>query len=352
MTALSTSIRTFVLLALVLLLAACQPREPEIQHLDGQVFGTFYQISLPGSLGKDELARLREGIEAELEAVDASMSTYRDDSELMGLNRQPVGQWLELSAELMTVLSAAQQVAEASDGAFDITVGALVNLWSFGPEARPSRIPEPDELAARLAQSGHTHLQLDQQQHRARRLSDHFVDLSGIAKGYGVDRVSAWLLAQGQDNHLVNIGGDLVGLGERRPGQPWRIGVELPDSSQTQVARHILPIHDLSVATSGDYRNFFEDDGQRYSHTIDPRSGQPMQHRLASVTVLHPSNMLADAWATALMVVGPEQAQELARQQNLMVLLLSREPDGRWSSWSSPALDEQFDSETLKPLSP
>ncbi|SDU35823.1 FAD:protein FMN transferase [Halopseudomonas salegens] len=343
--------RLLALLLSVLLINACSREpQPEQHHLQGNIFGTFYQITLAGAFSEAELEALHQGAVEEMQAVDASMSTYRDDSELSQLNQGEPGEWVTVSRSLFTVLEASDQIARTSDGAFDVTVGGLVNLWSFGPEARPLETPSDSERERRLSEVGYHYLELDTDGQRLRRQRDVYVDLSAIAKGYAVDRVSQWLLDQGVANHLVNLGGDLIALGVRSDGAPWRIGVELPDSQQMEVAQHILPVRDLSVATSGDYRNYFEADGQRYSHTIDPRNGMPVQHKLASVTVMHPSAMLADGWATALMVLGTEAAQAMAEQQGLTVLLLSRSESGGWDSWASSAMHELYGDEVLEPL--
>lgn len=342
------NVRTFTWLVVLLTLAGCA-REPDPVRIDGNIFGTFYQISLAGDFSEARLTVMREGALSVLEAVDASMSTYREDSELMRLNRHPVGEWMPVSAELFTVLRTAQDIAEASGGAFDVTVGGLVNLWTFGPEARPTQVPDEAQLRERLEQVGHATLELDADNQRVRRTRDNFVDLSGIAKGYAVDRVSAWLSAQGAENHLVNIGGDLKARGERNPDRPWRIGIQLPDTRQMDVAQHIIAIRDMSMTGSGDYRNYFEEGGQRYSHTIDPRDGRPINHRLASATVMHPSNMIADGWATAFMVLGTEAAQAMAEEHGLQVLLLSRSGDG-WTSWASSALIASYGEDVLKPV--
>lgn len=338
------------LLALLLLSACSSDPEPQQHRLQGSIFGSFYQITLAGAFTEAELEELHQGVLEEMRAVDASMSTYRDDSELSQLNQGETGEWVDISRSLLTVLEASDKIARASDGAFDVTVGGLVNLWSFGPEARPLETPSDSEREQRLAEVGYRYLELDSDGQRARRQQDVFVDLSGIAKGYAVDRVSQWLLEQGVDNHLVNLGGDLLARGVRSDGDPWRIGVELPDSEQMEVAQHILPVRDISIATSGDYRNYFEADGQRYSHTIDPRTGFPVNHKLASVTVLHPANMIADGWATALMVVGTEAAKAMAEQHELKVLLLSRTESGSWDSWASPAMISLYGEEALQPV--
>lgn len=324
---------------LVLLVSGCSESGRSLTPpvtLEGEVFGTFYQVTLAEAVTPHELEALEEGILDELEAVDAAMSTWREDSELMGLNQAPVGEWRSISPALAEVLAIAREVADASDGAFDVTIGGLVNLWSFGPEARPRKVPDAEVLDARLAEIGMQALTLDLEGLRARRTRDVFVDLSGVAKGYATDRVAAYLDEQGREHYLVNIGGELKVAGFRdSDAEPWRVGIEVPREGRPQ-AQHVLPLHDTSVATSGDYRNYFEEGGRRYSHTLDPRTGRPIRHRLASVTVMHPSNARADAWATALMVLGERAGMRVAREQALAVVMLVREGEG-WTSLASPA---------------
>lgn len=329
---------------LLVLLVGCSERDRPLESpvkLEGEIFGTFYQVSIADPLTLSEAEALKEGIVAELEAVDAAMSTWRDDSVLMAFNDAPVGEWQPLSDALIEVLSISQSVGEASDGALDITIGGLVNLWSFGPEARPREMPDDETLATRLAEIGPDSLELDVESRQARRTRDVFIDLSAVAKGHATDRVADYLERQDIEHCLVNLGGDLLARGYRnRENTPWQIGIEKPHNGPQQ-ARHILPLHDISVATSGDYRNYFEVEGQRYSHTLDPRTGRPIEHRLASVTVAHPSNAWADAWATALMVLGDEQGMRVARDQQLKVLMIVREQAG-WSSHVSPEFVAAF----------
>ncbi|MCE8017297.1 FAD:protein FMN transferase [Halomonas sp. MCCC 1A17488] len=333
-------------LFLGLLLAGCSESDRPLEspvRLEGSIFGTFYQVTIADSLTQGQARELEEGLLEVLEQVDAAMSIYRDDSELMAFNQAPLGEWQPLSNELIEVLAISQSVAEASDGAFDVTLGGLVNLWSFGSEARPREVPDDETLEARLAEVGPDSIEVDENALQARRLRDVFVNLGGVAKGHATDRVAAYLDAEGIEHYLVNLGGDLITRGYRdRQAEPWRIGIEAPLDDR-QEATHIVPLHDISVATSGDYRNYFEENGQRFSHTIDPRSGRPIEHRVASVTVAHPSNAWADAWATAMMVLG-EEGLELAREQGLKVLLLVREDEG-WSSVASPAFADYLGGE-------
>lgn len=333
------------LLGLGLGLAGCsesdRPLEPPVRF-DGNIFGTFYQVTIMDPLTQGESLELEEGFKAELENVDQAMSTYRDDAELIAFNEAPLEEWQPLSNELIEVLAISQSVAEASHGAFDITVGDLVNLWSFGPGARPEEVPADDALAEQLSQVGYDALEVDTQNMQARRIRDVFVDLSGVAKGHGTDRVAAYLEQQGLEHYLVNIGGELIarGLRDEEEQTPWQVGIEVPEDGQ-QRAQHIIPLESMSVATSGDYRNYFEADGQRFSHTIDPRTGRPVTHQLASVSVFHPSNAWADAWATALLVVGEQEAMQLAVENNLKVLLLVRDGE-QWRSIASPEFVNYF----------
>lgn len=328
-----------ILLGLMISMAGCsesdRPLEPPVRF-EGGIFGTFYQVTIMDPLTQGESLELEEGILAELEDVDQAMSTYRDDAELIAFNEAPLGEWQPLSNELIEVLAISQSVAEASHGAFDITIGDLVNLWSFGPGARPEEVPADNVLAEELAQVGADAVDVDTQTMQARRNRDVFVDLSAVAKGHATDRVAAYLDQQGMEHYLVNLGGDLIarGLRDENEQTPWRIGIEVPEDGP-QRAQHVIPLESMSVATSGDYRHYFEVDGKRFSHTIDPRTGRPVTHQLASVSVFHPSNAWADAWATALLVVGEQDAMQMAIENNLKALFLVREGD-QWRSVVSP----------------
>ncbi len=332
--------RVPILLAALALITACgddAPPDETSTVLEGGAFGTFYQITLPGEWPEQELETLQAGIRGVLDEVDAGMSTYREDSDLNRLNRAPVGEWVSLPEPVVNVLAISQDVAAQTQGAFDVTVGALVNLWGFGPEGRPDRRPDTGQLEAALAETGITGLQVDSAGQRARRQGDFLVDLSGIAKGYGVDAVGRYLEHQGIDNYLVNIGGDLLAGGRYSTQRTWRIGVEQPHDRDADDMPLIVPLENMAAATSGDYRNYFEEGGQRFSHILDPRTGEPVSHRLASVTVLHASSTWADAYATGLLVLGTEQALRVATEQDLKVTLISRRGDG-FRTDNSPAM--------------
>lgn len=287
--------------------------------------GTWYHISWSGEAGGPDTSVVQAGVERILEHVNASMSTYLPDSEISRFNDLNPGEWFTPTAGLLQVFEQARQVSLASDGAYDVTVAPLVDLWGFGPE-RHSTPPGIDEINATLAWVGEQYIELDDGG-RMRKLRPLQLDLSSIAKGYGVDRVSLWLSEQRIDNHMVEIGGEIRVRGLSPRGSPWRIAVEQPDPLQREVAA-VLELVDVAVATSGDYRNFFELDGERYSHTIDPHTGRPVRHELVSVTVLQPSAAMADAWATALATLGRQRSLQLAEALGLPVYLISREGDG------------------------
>ena len=327
--------RSLACAALLLALAGCgtpdRAAAPELVQLTGPTMGTTWQVklaALPQGTSRDEL---QDGIEQLLDRVNDLMSTYRPDSELSRFNRYEGPEWFEVSAETVKVAAAAQQISGATGGAFDVTVGPLVNLWDFGPDQRDRRVPGDDELAKARARVGYEMLEVRDDPPALRKSRpDLYVDLSAIAKGFGVDQVAEHLDRIGSNSYFVEIGGEIRTRGAKPGGDPWRIGIEAPtaDRLDAQSARRILELHNRAVATSGDYRNYWEKDGRRFSHTIDPRTGRPVEHQLASVTVVADDCMTADGWATALMVLGPDEAYNSAVQQGLAALFIIREEEG------------------------
>jgi len=282
---------------------------------------------------RDDLAQL---IADELENVNSKMSTYQDDSELSRFNRLPATDVFSLSSDTLHVFTEAARISEFTAGAFDITVGPLVDAWGFGP-SKPDRIPTEDELALLQESVGWRNVVINQAAGSIhKKYSATRCDLSAIAKGYAVDRVSEALTKRGRQSHMVEVGGEVRTAGHNAANEPWRIAVERPLAG-TDAPQRIVWLDDGAMATSGDYRNFIERDDIRYSHTIDPRSGRPVMHRLASVSVLHCSCMTADALATALMVMGEDEAFRFAAEHDLAVLLLIREDDGTFTEKSTPA---------------
>lgn len=297
-----------------------------VHHFGGRTMGTTWTVRLVGSEGPAPVAVAR-AIQAELDLVVEQMSTWTPASDLARYNRAAGPSRHCLPAAFFTVLTAAIAVARASDGAFDPTAGALVDAWGFGPAPRPPGLPDAAMLDGALASRGWHRLALDAADRSALQPGGLRLDLSAIAKGHGVDRVARRLDALGFGSHLVEVGGELSGRGVKPDGQPWWVALEHPDPAAS-APRTLLALHGLAVATSGDYRRSFECGGTRFSHTIDPRDGHPIRHGLASVSVLHPECMLADAWSTALGVLGPRDGPALADRLGLAALFVERRGDG------------------------
>jgi thiamine biosynthesis lipoprotein len=256
------------------------------------------------------------------------MSTYQPSSELSQFNSSRATEPFPVSAETLQVFAEAQRISAATGGAFDITVGPLVNLWGFGPNAKPLMIPADEEVERLRPRIGWSRIEVDTALSTIRKSEpEMYCDLSAIAKGYAVDRVAEGLAALGLADTMVEVGGEVRTRGRNAAGEPWRIAIERPDTAQ-RAFQEVVPLSDLAMATSGDYRNFYEQDGVRFSHTIDPRTGRPIQHRLASVSVIDPVCMRADGYATALMVLGEEEGFKLAEEQGLAALFLVRKGDG------------------------
>lgn len=297
---------------------------------DGETMGTTYRVLLARVVPEAHRATLQRGVDSLLRAVNASMSTYDTTSELSRFNARRDTLPFPISSPLAFVLRTSASVHAASGGRFDVTVGPLVDAWGFGPAARPQDTLA-DSVIARLRQ--HVGMQwlvlrddasgpaLMKRDPRVR------VDLSAVAKGYGVDVVSDWLAAQGEAAHLVEIGGEMRARGRNAAREPFRVGIEDADPDARRV-RFAIGLEDLALASSGNYRNWFELNGQRYAHTIDPVLGRPVRHALLAASVLHPRCADADAWATALMVAGPDSAWALAQRERLEVALLIAGPSG------------------------
>ncbi|MFV8817372.1 FAD:protein FMN transferase [Haliea sp. E17] len=320
--------------ALLALLAACGDT-PAVYRLEGATMGTTWHATLVShdGAGYDE-SGLSSGIAGLLEAVNDSMSTYREDSTISRFNQSPVGEWFKPDADFDTVLAAALDIGEKSRGAYDITVGPLVNLWGFGPQGPVNGPPEKTVIAQTAQRMGQDKLEFDRNSGALRKTADLYLDFSSIAKGFAVDRVCEWLEQQGIHDYLVEVGGELRVAGRSPRNDAWRVAIEQPDSEHFDIANMIEP-GNSGVATSGDYRNFFELDGVRYSHSIDPRTGYPVAHELVSVTVVHPSTMVADGWATALTVLGPDAAWQVAQAQGLAVYFIQRKGEGFESRYTS-----------------
>ena len=321
--------RTFLTLTAVTPLAACFRSEQIV--LNGTTMGTSYTVKYSPARTGVSAPVMQTGIDQLLTAINRSMSTYDAQSELSRFNQAGHTDWIAASADLTRVLGQARQISQLSSGAFDVSVGPLVNLWGFGPEQHAETIPGASELAHSRARIGYERLHIDPAQQAIRK--DHpdlYIDLSGIAKGFGVDKVAEYLETQGVTDYLVEIGGEMRSRGINQDGQAWRIAIEEPTPGPRRI-RKIIQLSGQSIATSGNYRNFFERNGQRYSHMIDPTTAWPIKHELALVSVISDQVMHADALSTALMVAGPERGYQLAQAQNLAALFISVDGSERFT---------------------
>ena len=311
---------------LSVLLAGCG--EPQrLITISGPTMGTTFQVKIAREDMALDAEVLDRAIHARLDEVNRQMSTYREDSEISRFNRSRSTDWVGVSPDFARVLSIAQKISTWSNGAFDVTVGPLVNLWGFGPNAIPDRVPPPDSIAACKARVGHEKVQVDLSASAIKKESAGvYCDLSAIAKGFGVDRVATYLDSLGINRYFVEIGGELRTKGRNHLGQRWRVGIARP--SEYGRLQKALALDNMSMATSGDYHNYFERDGVRYSHTLDPRTGQPITHGLASVSVVHQSCLYADGLATAINVMGPEKGFAFAEARGLAAFMIVRQGDG------------------------
>ena len=338
--------RTGIGLALLLAwVSGCGPRQPDraLYQFQGGAMGTSFSVKVVSDpLSSEQERAIDETIRRELEEVNARMSTYLETSELSRLNRWTAPGPLAVSPELLAVLLVAKEAGQATRGAYDITIGPLVNAWGFGPKGSPPA-PPPDAELTRLRQlTGWDKIEIDQAQSTVRKAAPEiFLDLSGVAKGYAVDRVAEALIAMNCPHHLVEVGGEVRARGVNERGVPWRIGIETPVAGARRVQR-ALALDGLAMATSGDYRNFHELDGARYAHIIDPRTAKPVRHSLASVSVIDAACARADAFATGLMVLGGEEGLSVAEECNLAALFLIRESDGKLAERSTSRFRELF----------
>lgn len=321
-------------MAALLALAACGGDEPEPLRLHGSTMGTSYSVTLVRPPPDLVQATVATAVQRILDDIDAEMSTYRHDSVVSQFNRHQTADWFPVSERLLGIVDQARRVSEMTAGAFDITVGSLVDLWGFGADVIPPGVPAAEEVGERRRQIGFARLQSRSDPPALRKTAAGLhIDLSAIAKGYAVDQVADYLAGRGVDNYLVEVGGELRVAGSNPKGGPWRVAVERPVNDVPD-ALAVLEVSDTAIATSGDYRNYFEQDGRRYSHEIDPATGEPIHHHLVSVTVINPQAGLADALATGLLVLGPQAGYRVAKTEGLAVLFIERRGDKLTPRWT------------------
>lgn len=329
---------SLLIVALISLAGCKQQVEVVGTTLAGETMGTSYTIRLVEIPEGHTGAKLKRAVDDALERVNDQMSTYRPDSELSRFNASDSTDWFPVSRETATVVAEAQRVSHESDGAFDATVMPLVNLWSFGPEARPDALPSEEELEERRSYVGYEKLEVRLDPPALRKADPRMsVDLSAIAKGYGVDVVAQLLDERGVTAYLVEIGGEVRTKGPKPDGDLWHIGIERPIANQRAVET-IVDLENDAMATSGDYRNFFEAGGKRYSHTLDARTGRPIEHTLVSASVFASTCMTADAYATTVMVLGPAEGYDWLVEREIAALLIVKVGD-RFVEKPTPAFE-------------
>lgn len=321
-------IRKIVLPLFAFLLLTCSlVNRREVYVFNGFTMGTTFTVKIATAVTEDRVEwkkRIQGQIEGVLASVNKAMSTYLSDSELSRFNQTTSTEWIPVSDELAFIFQHAHRISRESGGAFDITVGPLVNLWGFGPESKNTPVPDPVEIARRKILVGYQKVAVRLTPPSLKKeMPGIYCDLSAVAKGYGVDKVGEFLESLKFTDYLIEVGGEIRTKGRNLSDKPWTIGISTPD--QLGDIQKIIPLTNTSVATSGDYQNYFEENGVRYSHTIDPTTGSPVTHHLASVTVIKDTCMIADAYATAIDVLGPEKGFELASKHHLAVYLIIRE---------------------------
>lgn len=318
----------FIIIFILLINCSGQKISSDLTEIHGSTMGTTYMVKI---VKNDELNSIRTNeqtitaeIEILLKIVNQRMSTWIKNSEISLFNQYGETGWFEVSADTAAVIAESLRVSEISKGAFDITVGSLINLWGFGPGVKERQIPDEKQIKNLMEKIGYQKLSVRQLPPSVKKEDPGIsCDFSAIAKGFGVDKVAEYLDSKGFKNYLVEIGGEIKTKGKNHKGKIWRVGIAAPDGSPSY--KKVLLLKNTSMATSGDYHNYFEKDGIRYSHTIDPTTGRPITHKLVSVTVIHTSCMKADALATAINVMGPEKGYKLAVKEKFPVYMITRE---------------------------
>lgn len=309
--------------------------------ISGRTMGTTYHVKIITSYF-DRISDIKPKIDQRLDAINQSMSTYRPDSEISQFNAtHDITALLQISDDFLAVMQVAQHIYELTDGAWDGTVKPLVNLWGFGNTQHPQHVPDGAVIETTIRKVGFKYIRIIEKGFLQKHVEKLSLDLASIAKGFAVDQISALLKAEGMENFLVEIGGEVYAAGNRKDGRPWRVGINQPDASASLVQTYqVVPLHNRAMATSGDYRNYFEIQGRRYSHIIDPRTGYPVDNGVVSASVVADSCTFADGLATALMVMGPKEGLGLvASLKDVAALIIVRNDDGTLGQYASENFD-------------
>jgi thiamine biosynthesis lipoprotein len=334
----------------VLLLAAlagCEKpvAERPMVEIHGRTMGTFYGVKVVGDFPGGQAA-LQTQVDSLLKHYNDEISTYDPKSVLSTFNQQQTTAPFSVSQDMADIVISALRVGQRTQGVLDVTVGPLVNLWGFGPDKRPVKTPTDEQIAAARQRVGIQHLHVDVSADHAELRKDIpniYVDLSTVGEGFGADKIAEFLESRGVHNYLVEIAGASRSRGVNAKGEPWKLAIQKPTDELDEVQAIVKP-DGRAISTSGSYRNYYELDGQRYSHIIDPATGKPITHRLVSATVITPTALEADGLDTALMVMGPEKAMAFAKQQHLAVYLVIKTDNGFKAQYS-----ESFEPYLVKP---
>lgn len=309
-------------LALALLLAGCTGEK--VQNFGGPTMGSTYRVQYVAGPKTPGGERLQSGVQAILDELDRAVSTYRDDSEVARFNAAPAGTCRAMPDSVMTLFAYARTLNRESEGAFDITLLPALSVWGFGPRGTVSERPAPERLEALRDVVGMAHVRVADGDPKALcKDAATSIEFNSIAAGYAVDRIAAYLEAQGVTSFLIDVTGELRARGRKPDGNAWRIALETP-ISDARVAQRIVPLEGAGVSTSGDYRNYFEEAGIRYSHTLDPRTLSPVVHKLAAVSVIAETALEADGLSTLLMVLGPERGYDFAVRHGLAAFFVTK----------------------------
>jgi len=328
--------RQILLPLLCSILVGCDGSSPAEQVFQGKTMGTVWRVTASG-LTSEQAKQLPHLIQQRLDADDQELSTWKKDSWLSHFNQNPSIEPQPISDNVAAIISSSLYVGRMTEGAMDITVGPLVNLWGFGPHAVPTRTPSVSQINAAKKRVGLPHLTLSETVNGntlRKDIPDLYVDLSTVGEGFAADHLARLMEQQGVRNYLVSVGGALISRGQHLQGQPWRVAVQKPTDKMNQ-AQVVVDLQGHGISTSGDYRNYYELEGKRISHIIDPSTGHPIEHHLVSATVIATTALEADAWDTGLMVLGTEKAKALAIRLNLAVYLITKQGD-QLVGWASP----------------
>lgn len=303
-------------------LTGCGPQKS--LHLQGKTMGTTWSLQVADPISTTKKKDIGASIQHELDALESELSHWQPDSDLSRWNQSTSTDWQTVPQSLAETVALAQQISQETDGALDVTAAPLIQLWGFGPRPDHSRIPSEAEIAEVLKRVGSRHLEVKSPPALKKDRADVQINVAAVTEGYALDKLVGMLKTAGLQNFLIEIGGEVFARGYAPDGGPWRVGLQSPDGASGETLE-TLPLTDACISTSGSYRHRYEKEGRTYSHIIDPRTGRPITHKLVSVTVIHPRAVLADGYATALMVLGPEKGREVAQRLGLRVIWLEEE---------------------------